>query len=125
MDALFARLEPWHKMLAMGLKTTPETVPLTRSDCHAWSAHPLFHFYTTVLGIRPASMGFATVEITPQLGQHDHASGKMVHPRGFIEVDFRQANGKMSGCITLPEGVTGTANINGKLIPLKGGYQDC
>ena len=115
MDALFARLEPWHKMLAMGLKTTPETVPLTRSDCHAWSAHPLFHFYTTVLGIRPASMGFATVEITPQLGQHDHASGKMVHP----------TSGKISGSITLPDGVIGTANINGKLIPLKGGYQDC
>jgi alpha-L-rhamnosidase len=123
MDALFLRLEPWHKMLAMGLKTTPETVPLTRSDCHAWSAHPLFHFYTTVLGIRPSSMGFATVEITPQLGQLGHASGKMVHPRGFIEVEFHQTTGKISGSITLPDGLIGTALVNGRTVKLQSGTQ--
>jgi len=123
MDALFARLEPWHKMLEMGLKTTPETIPLTRSDCHAWSAHPLFHFYTTVLGIRPASMGFAEVEITPQLGKLDHASGKLVHPRGFIEVEFRQSGNIVSGSITLPEGVAGTAHINGQIVKLQSGTQ--
>lgn len=124
MDALFARLEPWRRMLAMGLKTTPETIPLTRSDCHAWSAHPLFHFYSTVLGIRPASMEFATVEITPQLGLLDSASGKMVHPRGFIEVEFRQAGKKISGSISLPAGVTGTANINGRTVALRAGAQN-
>ena len=123
MDALVARLEPWNKMLEMGLKTTPETIPLTRSDCHAWSAHPLFHFYTTVLGIRPASMGFATVEITPQLGQLDRASGRMVHPRGFVEVEFSQTRGKISGSVTLPEGVTGTALVNGRIVKLQSGTQ--
>jgi len=123
MDALFARLAPWHKMLEMGLKTTPETLPHTRSDCHAWSAHPLFHFYATVLGIRPASMGFATVGITPQLGQLSHVSGKMVHPRGFIEAEFRQTSGKVSGSITLPEGVTGTAQVNGRTVKLQSGTQ--
>ena len=123
MDALVARLEPWNKMLEMGLKTTPETIPLTRSDCHAWSAHPLFHFYTTVLGIRPASMGFATVEITPQLGQLDRASGRMVHPRGFVEVEFSQTRGKISGSVTLPEGVTGTALVNGRIVKLQNGTQ--
>ena len=33
----------------------------TRSDCHAWGAHPVFHFYATVLGIRPAAPGFRRV----------------------------------------------------------------
>lgn len=122
-QAMFGRMEPWHKMLEMGLKTAPETSPHTRSDCHAWSAHPLLHFYTTVLGIRPASMEFASVDISPQLGQLGHASGKLIHPRGLIEVEFSNSAGAITGSITLPPGVTGTAKINGRTIALRGGMQ--
>jgi hypothetical protein len=110
-------------MLEMGLKTTPETFPKQRSDCHDWTAHPLFHFYATVLGIRPASMGFATVEIAPQLGQLSHAAGKLVHPRGFIEVEFHQSGEKISGTVTLPDGVTGIIRANGRTLSLQGGTQ--
>lgn len=123
MDALFARMEPWYKMLEMGLKTVTETVPNTRSDCHAWSAHPLMHFYTTILGIRPASMEFATVEIEPKLGPLGRAAGKLIHPRGYIEVEFFHSDGTISGDITLPEGVTGTAKVNGQIVTLHSGKQ--
>lgn len=122
-DALVARMEPWRAMLAMGLKTAIETAPHTRSDCHAWSSHPLFHFFTTILGIRPASMEFSTVDITPQLGSLGHASGKLIHPRGYIEVDLQQAAGKISGCISLPDGVTGTAHLAGQTVSLHSGTQ--
>ena len=33
-------LKPWHDMLALGLTTWAEKPEPTRSDCHAWSAHP-------------------------------------------------------------------------------------
>lgn len=122
-DTLFSRMTPWYKMLEMNLKTTPETDFETRSDCHAWSAHPLFHFYTTILGIRPASMEFATVEIIPQLGKFSHASGKLVHPVGFIEAEFFNVDGKITGSISLPKGVTGTAKINGQILSLREGTQ--
>lgn len=122
-EALFTRMAPWHKMLELGLKTAPETDSLTRSDCHAWSAHPLFHFFSTILGIRPATMGFSTVEISPQLGPLKHASGKLVHPSGVIEVEFHHAAGAITGRITLPPGITGTATLNGRTVALHSGTQ--
>lgn len=68
-DTLLGRLEPWFGMEANGLKTTPEVfLDSTRSDCHAWGAHPIYHLYTNLLGIRPASMGFTSVVIRPQPG---------------------------------------------------------
>jgi hypothetical protein len=39
-DFYLQTLEPWHAMLARGLTTWAETVDPTRSDDHAWSAHP-------------------------------------------------------------------------------------
>lgn len=47
-----ARLAPWRALEAEGLATTPESWGRTRSECHAWGAHPLLHF--TVSGaVRP------------------------------------------------------------------------
>lgn len=44
-DLFAARLETWREGLRAGFRTTPENFGTTRSDCHAWSAHPL---YTTL-----------------------------------------------------------------------------
>ena len=54
-DLYVDRLAPWRQMIALGLTTTLETPEPSRSDSHAWSAHPNFHLLATVLGIRPAS----------------------------------------------------------------------
>lgn len=107
-DALFARLGLWFELPAQGFKTTPERPEPTRSDCHAWGAHPLFHSFATVLGIRPVDLGFRRVEIAPLLGPLQAVSGSLVHPRGRIAVKLSLANGALSGEISLPPGVTGT-----------------
>ncbi|MEI6197718.1 MAG: hypothetical protein WCS42_25675, partial [Verrucomicrobiota bacterium] len=57
------------------------------------------------------------------LGQLGHASGKMVHPRGFIEVEFHQTSSKISGSITLPDDLNGTALVNGRTVKLQSGTQ--
>jgi hypothetical protein len=119
-DALFQRLaEKWHPMLDLDLKTTPEHEGLTRSDCHAWSAHPLYHGFASILGIRPASPGFQTVRIEPQLGQLRHAHGKLIHPHGWITVDFHNDGEQITGNIELPAGLTGVLRINGTESPLR------
>ena len=55
-------------MLDLGLTTWAETPEPTRSDSHAWSAHPNYDLLTTVAGVEPATPGFATVRIQPHLG---------------------------------------------------------
>lgn len=105
--ALFKRLDLWYDLESNGLRTTIEEPEPSRSDCHGWGAHPLYHFYTTILGIRPASMGFGSVEIRPQLGELGKASGSMTHPAGKIGVAFEILGGRLHGEITLPVGLSG------------------
>ncbi len=121
-DLFFERLKLWLEQPGQGLKTPLESYDPSRSDCHAWNSHPLFHYFATVLGIRPSSPGFGTVEISPQLGPLAQASGKLVHPAGGeIEVEIRAEAGRINGNVTLPEGITGTWKGNGSSRGLKSG----
>jgi len=112
-------------MLALGLTTTPETPEPTRSDSHAWSAHPNYGLLATVLGVRPASQGFRTVVIAPALGPLQRAEGRVPHPRGDIDVSVVRVGAKgMRAKVTLPAGVTGMFEWNGRRLPLKAGAQE-
>ena len=84
MDVFLERMQPWFDMPAYGFKTTYENAdPHTnRSDCHAWGAHPLYHYFASLLGIRPGAPGFARVDVRPQLGPLNWASGSIPHPGG-------------------------------------------
>ncbi len=115
LDVVFARLEEWFALPASGFKTTFERPPApglardeSRSDCHAWGAHPLYHQFATILGIRPAAFGFEKICIQPQLGPLREARGRLPHPRGEIEVDLRRDGDRLVGEITLPPGISGT-----------------
>jgi hypothetical protein len=123
-EAFFKRLQMWLDMPEIGLKTTFEMPEPSRSDCHAWGAHPLYHYFASILGIRPASLGFKQVIITPLLGPLKQASGKLVHPNGEIKVDFQQQDGILHGRVSLPPGVIGFLVVNGQSLPLKEGSQD-
>ncbi|MBN1563575.1 MAG: alpha-L-rhamnosidase [Anaerolineae bacterium] len=122
-DALLDRLDLWTDQIKYGAKTPFEKPEPSRSDCHAWGSHPLFHYFASILGIRPASLGFGTVTITPQLGSLASARGVMPHPRGEIAVAVRAENGTLHGSITLPEGITGTLHANGQSVDLHAGQQ--
>ncbi|HVZ26275.1 MAG TPA: hypothetical protein VG842_09485, partial [Sediminibacterium sp.] len=50
-DQYYAQLTPWRGMIANGLTTFAENPDPTRSDCHAWSASPLYDFLATICGI--------------------------------------------------------------------------
>ena len=119
-DRLFDRLKLWFDLKGMGLKTTLEAPEPSRSDCHAWGAHPLFHFYATILGVRPATPGFARVTIRPQLGPLAWAKATIGHPAGVIDVDIQQVSGQVTGTVTLPPGVHGTVIANGDTHPIVG-----
>ncbi|TNJ44958.1 family 78 glycoside hydrolase catalytic domain [Tamlana fucoidanivorans] len=109
-------------LLDKGLTTFPEKADPTRSDCHAWSASPLYYYLALVCGIEPAAPGFNSVRIEPHLGDLNWVKGSMPHKLGEIKVNLKKTKSKkIIGTIFLPEGLTGTYIQNGKQIILKSG----
>ncbi len=101
-DVILDRLALWFGLLDQGLRTVIEQPEPTRSDCHAWGAHPIFHLYATLLGVRPTTPGMATVSIKPQLGRLTRADGTLQTPHGPLRVAV--AGGKIS--TELPPGIS-------------------
>ncbi len=106
-DLVFDRLALWFGLEAIGLKTTIEQPEPSRSDNHGWGAHPLFHYYTTLLGIRPTAPGFSEVTIDPQIGPLAFAAGSIPHPLGQIEMRVSREGDGYRGTIVLPDGLKG------------------
>jgi len=124
-DHYIELLGPWQEMLRNGMTTTAETPEPTRSDSHAWSAHPNFGLLATVLGIRPGAPGFAKIVIAPNLGPLKTAEGALPHPRGNVAVKLTRASAgvEIEAEITLPDGVEGVFECNGHSTPLHPGAQ--
>lgn len=116
-DALHHRLQRWHHYSSYGLRTMPEKDDPSRSDCHAWSTHPLWHLYASVAGIRPAEPGFRSVRISPMLGSMRQLKAKLPHPNGSITLEMEYLDG-WHVQITLPQGCSGRFNWSGKSYPL-------
>jgi alpha-L-rhamnosidase len=122
-DVFLDRLAPWHQCVREGFKTFPERFGKTRSDCHAWSAHPLYHYLTGIIGIRPGGFGFDTVEIIPQPGSLNRAVATLPHVRGPVRVEIRKTDSGQVASVEMPALLEGTLIIARRRIPLRTGLQ--
>jgi hypothetical protein len=121
-DKFTELLKPWHEMLSNGLTTFAEKPDPTRSDCHAWSASPVYYFLSLVCGIQPETPGFNSVRVEPHFGSLKSIEGAMPHKLGEIKVSLKQTrNNGVAGVISLPEGLKGTFIWNNASMSLKGG----
>lgn len=107
-DLIDKKLDFWRNMKEIGLKTTLEMPEPTRSDCHAWGAHPLYHYFASIAGIRPSASNFSQVKIAPQPGKLNSIECSMPHPSGIIQLSLKFNNNRVSGIINLPEKLYGT-----------------
>ncbi|MFO1475727.1 MAG: alpha-L-rhamnosidase C-terminal domain-containing protein [Verrucomicrobiota bacterium] len=123
-DKYLEQLGPWRDMLALGLSTFAEKPEPTRSDCHAWSASPVYEFLATVCGIEPGSPEFKTVRIEPHLGRLNHVAGTVPHPAGPIRVELTRTGAELRARVELPGQVTGEFIWNGRQVALRPGIQD-
>jgi hypothetical protein len=124
-DYYTQELDPWKEMLDKGLTTFEEGDYEERSDCHAWSASPLYDFLATLAGITPAEPGFKSVSIAPALGDLEDIQAKMPHPYGLIELRLQRKGKKgIKGNIILPEGLYGTFKWGGQQVHLEPGAQE-
>ena len=128
-DLFLKRLDLWRTYVAKGLTTTQEAPDSgkngqkeSRSDCHAWGAHPIWHMQTGLAGIRPAAPFFEKVLVAPCPGGLRSLTARHPHPRGFVDVDLKFADGKATGTVRTP--VAGTFVFGGQKIELAVGANE-
>jgi alpha-L-rhamnosidase len=122
-DDYLPLLQPWRDMAAEGLTTWAETPEPTRSDSHAWSAHPNFDLLTIVAGIRPGTFGFGSVTIEPHLGRLRQVAASVPSPNGEITVDYTRDDAGVKASIQLPPQISGNLIWSGKAYRLHPGQQ--
>jgi hypothetical protein len=123
-DLYMSTLAPWEELLKKGLTTFVEASEPSRSDCHAWSASPLYFYYSLVAGIEPASPGFNKIRISPSLGNLKQLSASMPHPKGIIKAEYNiDEKGTLSARLSIPVGTNGVFAWKGIEYELKEGEQ--
>ena len=120
-DLIVERMRFWKDLVKQGLKTPVEAPGNTRSDCHAWGSHPLFHLHASLAGVRPASAGFRTVRIAPQPGSLPKIVCRTPHPDGFVSLDLAFEADRCHGTVELPEAIPGIFVWRGREQKLSGG----
>lgn len=117
--------QAWLAMAEAGLKTTTERhLHNARSDCHAWSAHPLYHAVHSLCGIRPVGFGFRVVAISPAFAALPSADAAIPHPGGgFVRVAWHheENGGRLHVQIELPAEIEAIFEFDGESHRLKGG----
>lgn len=107
MDCFHQRLSKRFQSLGkLGLKTIIERPEPSRSDCHAWSSHIIYHYFASILGIRPVAAGFEQVEIAPQLENFTSVSATMPAPQGKIKIDWQTKRKESPLIIHIPSSIT-------------------
>ena len=91
----------------------------SRSDCHAWGAHPIWFMQTGLAGIKSDAPFFKKIRVAPCPGGLKELKASHPHPKGWIEVDLKFDGDKASGTVSTP--VPGTFEFGGKKVELSRG----
>ena len=125
-DLFLRRLDLWRDYVKKGLATTQEEPDSgekgqkeSRSDCHAWGAHPIWFMQTGLAGIRSDAPFFARVRIAPCPGGLPDLKARHPHPQGWVEVDLKFRDGRATGVVRTP--VPGTFAYGSQEVALAAG----
>ena len=111
-------LQSWRALLPLNYTTWPESRDQTRSDTHAWSAHPTADLLRIVAGIRPGAPGYARVLVEPLLGSLTSLDATAATPQGPVKVSYRVGAEKLAAVIERPATLPGEFVWRGKSYPL-------
>ena len=117
-----ALLKTWRDLLALHYTTWPESRGETRSDTHAWSAHPTADLLGVVAGIQPAAPGYARLQVAPNLGDLTALDAAAATPRGPVSVRYALGGGKLTAEIDRPAALPGDFVWKGRRYPLKAAH---
>jgi hypothetical protein len=106
-DRYLDLLQTWRDLLKLNFTTWPESRGETRSDSHAWSAHPTADLLGIVAGIQPAAPGYARLRVAPLLGNLTRLDATAATPYGQVSVRYRLVNGMLDAEIDRPDKLPG------------------
>ena len=115
-----ALLHTWRELLPLNYTTWPESRGKTRSDTHAWSAHPTTDLLGIVAGIRPGAPGYSRLRIAPALGTLTRLDATAATPHGPVSVSYRLGKGVLAVDIRAPRDLPGEFIWGGKSHALSG-----
>jgi hypothetical protein len=121
-DRYPALLQTWRELLKLHYTTWPESRGETRSDTHAWSAHPTADLLAIVAGIQPAAPGYARVRVAPVLGDLTSLDAAAATPKGLVSVKYALQDGRLTAEIDRPAALPGDFVWKGKRYPLAGAH---
>ncbi len=105
-DEMRQELNPWIGLIDLDCTCCPETPKGARSECHAWSALPLYELIRTIAGVHAGKDG--SVLIAPHMTDLPDLKGQAATAFGPVSFDYgRDADGKRRYEVTLPEGMSG------------------
>lgn len=103
------RMEWWICLLDKHCVTCPETPEDSRSECHGWSALPIYEFLNVIAGVRRETGHPESVVVRPHMeGILSDLEGEIATEYGRIGFRYAYADGQIHGEISLPEGMNGT-----------------
>jgi hypothetical protein len=117
-DRYPALLQTWRDLLKLHYTTWPESRGETRSDTHAWSAHPTADLLAIVAGIQPAAPGYARLKVAPVLGDLTSLDAAAATPKGLVSVRYKMAGDRLIAEIDRPADLPGAFVWKGKSHPL-------
>lgn len=100
-----ALFKGWRTMLELHCTTWCENPDNPRSECHAWSAAPIYENSAMVLGVQPLSDGYTETLIKPDIASYDWASGTVPTPHGIISVSWELLDGVKLLKVVTPSGM--------------------
>lgn len=119
-DGYTSLLSTWRDLLRLNYTTWPEERGNTRSDTHAWSAHPTADLLGIVAGIGPGKPGYRTLRIAPSLGTLTSLNAAAMTPKGLVSVDYLKVDKTLMVNIRSPLGLPGWFEWHGRRLPLTG-----
>jgi len=104
-------MQKWTGLIELDCTCCPEEPFGGRSDCHAWSALPIYEFVRCVAGIRSGAPGWNSVVVQPHLSYLMDIHGQVVTPKGLITFEYTKDKGGSGNetkyRIRLPKGLEG------------------
>jgi hypothetical protein len=97
-----------------------------KSCCHAWSAHPIYHFVNIIGGIRQLSSGWQKVSIDPEYLKYlDFAGATVLTPLGEVTTYWKKYGEKYHLRVTAPPNMILNIKQSTKWQTITGPVREC